>query len=427
MLKEILNTLWTKIVSAVVALLILVLTTQYLGADGRGLLSLISSSFGTIGIFAGFVGGPAVVFLASRKKLQYLLLPVYGWSIIVAVIGTIVVWFLGIVTVPYILSVGILSILSSVYIANFYVLVGLQKVRINNLIYLFQWIVNFAMLVVFFVLLREPFLGPAIVAIGVSYIFGLCLTFYEIKKVSQRVPFDLADQIADIKTLVKISFFAQAAAVMCYLNYRLGIFALGNFSGLSAVGIYSVGINIAEFILLASQSLALVGYSRISNTDNREYSRDITIKLTKFGFILTTVITTILVLIPPPVYIQVFGRDFALVPSVLLTMSPGIIAFGSSIIIFNYFAGIGKNQINACAACAGFAVNSILCYTLIPHYDLQGAGITASIAFIVMSAILVFAFSRDTTTGLEEFLISNNDIAYLFIKIGELNIPPKKP
>lgn len=342
MFREIFNTLWTKIASAVIALCILILTTQYLGASGRGLVSLISSSIGIIGIFAGFIGGPAVVYFASKKKLPYLLLPIYGWTFFVSCLGSGIVWFFHMIPASFILPLAILSIASSVYIANFYVLVGKQEVRINNIIYLFQWLVNLAALGVFFILLHQTSVEFAVIAIFISNIFSLTLTFYQLKQITKLTPFVLAEQIDVIKGLISFSFFAQSAAVMYYLNYRLGIFVLNIFSGLAAVGIYSVGVNIADFILLASQSIALVEYSRISNTDNRKYARDITIKLTKFGFLLTLCITLILLLSPSAVYGIVFGRDFSSVPGVLLTMSPGIIAFGTSVIIFNYFAGVGK-------------------------------------------------------------------------------------
>jgi O-antigen/teichoic acid export membrane protein len=421
MLKEILNTLWTKIASAVAALLILILTTQYLGAEGRGLVSLVSSSFGTVGIFAGFIGGPAVIYLASKRKLQYLLIPTYGWILLVSVTGTVVISFFSLVPAPYILPVAILSVCSSVYVANFYVLVGHQKVRVNNLIYLGQWVVNLAAMVIFFVLLHQPAPELAIAAIFISYIFGLFMTFYLMKTILEPEPYDMTLQIAELRKMVLISFYAQAAAVMYYLFFRLGIFALGTSSGLAEVGIYSVGVNLAEFILLASQSLALVGYSRISNTENREYSRDITIKLTKFGFVLTLAITTILILLPAPVYAMVFGNDFVSVPKVLLAMSPGIIAFGTSVIIFNFFAGIGRNQVNAFAAFIGF-ISVVACSSVfIPTYGVYGAGISASVAFILMSGILMGIFLRETRTRAREFFLGKQDFIYLIKKFRELN------
>jgi O-antigen/teichoic acid export membrane protein len=420
MLKEILNTLWTKIASAIVALGILILTTQYLGAGGRGLVSLISSCLGIIVIFAGFVGGPAIVYLASKKKIQYLLLPIYGWTVIIALLGSGIVWFFHIIPFIYILPIAILSIASSVYATNFYMLVGHQKVRVSNLIYLFQWIANLSALVFFFILVNQPSVEFAVIAIFISNIFSLVFTFYELKQITKLTPFDLKEQIIVIKSLVSFSFFAQAAAVMWYLNYRLGIFALNLFSGLFAVGIYSVGVNLAEFILLASQSIALVGYSRISNTDNQEYAKDITIKLTKVGFLLTLGITLILLLLPPAIYGMVFGRDFASVPLVLLTMSPGIIAFGTSIIIFNYFAGIGKNRVNAFAAFVGLLSNIFLCFLLIPMYGSYGAGITASISFILMSGVLIWMFLRETNTQFEELIIKKGDFDYFYIKFCSL-------
>jgi O-antigen/teichoic acid export membrane protein len=420
MLREILNTLWTKIASAIVTLCILILTTQYLGADGRGLISLISSSVGIVVIFAGFVGGPAVVYLASKQKLQYLLLPIYGWTVVVAILGSGIVFFFQIVPLPFLLPIAILSIVSSVYATNFYVLVGLQKVRVNNIIYLLQWIVNLMALGFFFILFNKPSVESAVIAIFVSNVFGLALTYYELSQITKFTPFNLAEQIVIMKSLVSFSFFAQVAAVMCYLNYRLGMFALSLFSGFFAVGIYSVGVNLAEFILLASQSIALVGYSRISNTDNQDYARDISVKLVKLGFALTLCITVLLLLLPSAVYGLVFGKDFSSVPGVLLTMSPGIIAFGSSNIFFNYFAGVGKNKINAFAALVGLISNISLCYLLIPQYGLYGAGITASISFIVMTGILTGMFLRETNTRFEELLINKSDIDYFFIKFREL-------
>lgn len=419
MFREILNTLWTKIASAIIALCILILTTQYLGAEGRGLVSLISSSIGIIVIFAGFVGGPAVIYFAAKNKTQYLLIPIYGWAVIVTIVGSGVAWFFHVLPADYILPLAILSLISSIYIANFYILVGNREIRINNFIYFFQWIVNLITLVFFFVVLKQPTVGFVVVALFISGICGLALTLFELKKITPLTPVDWSAQITVMKSLVSFSFFAQAAAVMYYLNYRLGIFVLASFSGLSAVGIFSVGVNLAEFILLGSQSIALVEYSRISNTNDREYAKNITIKLAKVGFLLTLGLTVFLLCLPPEVYGIVFGSDFSSVPGILFAMSPGIVAFGTSIIIFNYFAGIGKNQVNAIAAFTGLGANILFCYLLIPVYGSVGAGITASISFILMSGILIGVFLKETNSSFKEFIISKTDIEYLFTKFRE--------
>ena len=156
MFREILNTIGTKIASAVIALLILILTTQYLGADGRGLVSLIYSSIGIIGIFAGFVGGPAVIYLASKHKLIHLLFPVYIWIFLVAIAGSGLIWYLQLVPAIYVIPVGVLAITSSVFVVNLYLLVGHRKVEANNHIYLIQWIINLTSLGAFFIVLNQP-------------------------------------------------------------------------------------------------------------------------------------------------------------------------------------------------------------------------------------------------------------------------------
>jgi O-antigen/teichoic acid export membrane protein len=419
MFREILNTIGTKIASAIIALLILILTTQYLGADGRGLVSLIYSSIGIIGIFAGFVGGPAVIYLASKKKMQYLILPIYAWAVVIAILGAGVVWILQIVPDIYILPIAILAITSSIFVVNLYLLVGRRKVQVNNSVYIFQWIANLIILGYFFTIIEQPYVEYVVIALFISNIGGLALTFYELKKIADLTPFQWSEEMEVIRLLVSFSFYAQAALVMYYLYFRLGIFLLNSFSGLSATGIYSVGVNIAEFILLASQSIALVAYSRISNKDDYENSKNLTITLTKFSFLITFGITLVILLLPAGVFGLIFGKDFSSVNAILLTMCPGIIAFGTTIIIFNFFAGIGKNQVNAIAALVGLCVNVILSYLLIPLYGPYGAGIAASGSYILMAIVLTGVFLIETNTRLEEFIIHKSDFVYLCGKFRE--------
>lgn len=419
MFREILNTIGTKIASAVIALLILVLTTQVLGAAGRGLVSLIYSSIGIIGIFAGFVGGPAVIFLASKHKLSQLLFPIYIWIFLVATIGSALISYLQILPAIYTIPVGVLAITSSVFVVHLYLLVGLRKVRENNRIYLIQWIINFSILVIFFSVFHQFDVWSVVLSLFISNIIGIIMTFSELYQFSDDGFINFKEEFSVIRSIISVSFFAQAAAIMYYLYYRLGIFSLNFFSGLFAVGIYSVGINIAEFILLASQSLALVGYSRISNTNDSEYAKKITIILTKFGFMITAGITLIMLVIPPWMYGLVFGKDFVTVPQVLITMSPGIVAFGTCIIIFNYFAGVGKNTFNAAAAFAGFCSNVLLCYLLVPEFGVTGAGISSSISFILMSGILIGVFFVETQTKIGDLMIRGEDFNFLWGKFKE--------
>jgi hypothetical protein len=48
-----------------------------------------------------------------------------------------------------------------------------------------------------------------------------------------------------------------------------------------------------------------------------------------------------------------------------------------------------------------------------------GAGITASISFILMSGILIGVFLKETNTSFKEFIIRKTDIEYLFTKFRE--------
>ena len=73
MVKSIVNTLSTKFLSAVFSFLILLITSNYLGSQGRGEISLLIASITIVLLIANFVGGNTLVYLTPRKAISELL------------------------------------------------------------------------------------------------------------------------------------------------------------------------------------------------------------------------------------------------------------------------------------------------------------------------------------------------------------------
>lgn len=68
MIKSIFSTFTTRVFSLIISFATLILTTNYLGAEGRGYISLLTASAGLINLFSGFIGGAALVYLIPRNK-----------------------------------------------------------------------------------------------------------------------------------------------------------------------------------------------------------------------------------------------------------------------------------------------------------------------------------------------------------------------
>jgi len=420
MFKTILNTLGTKIISLLMGFLILILTTQYLGADGRGLVSLLGTSVGLILIFSGFIGGSSLVYLASRHDISYLLIPSYFWAVIIAVTGTITLAVFHVIPDSIILPTFILSTLSGIGNVNLMILIGKEKITLNNTISLVQVITNFLTLIFFFLVYNQPSVSYYIYSMYITNIIAIFLGFYGIRKYFNGFSTDFIKAWTVVKSMLNYGFFGQIGNVIQYLNYRVSYFILNVYSGIGAVGIYSVGVTLSETVWLISGSIALVEYSKISNIRDEDYAKKLTIKLSKVSFFATLSVVISLLCVPADWFALIFGKDFSTVYGVILTMSAGICSFGLTVIISHFFAGIGKFQINAIAAGIGLIGTVTFSYLLIPSYGYIGAGITASISYLMTSLFLIWIFIRQTQISIKDLYPTMNDLTEVIFELRKI-------
>jgi O-antigen/teichoic acid export membrane protein len=193
------------------------------------------------------------------------------------------------------------------------------------------------------------------------------------------------------------------------MSFRLSYYFLELYHGEASVGIYSNGIQIMESIWLISKSISMVQYARIANTEDNKYSQVLSVRLLKASFIVSLVCIVPLVLLPEAFYLWLFGEGFSGVKEVIWILAPGVLVYNISLILGHYFSGIGKYYVNTIASSAGLVVSLILFVMLIPAYVEAGAGIAASISYLVTSLVVLIFFVRESKMGSEFFTISNDD------------------
>ena len=158
MLRNILGTFGAKFIIAILNLIIVILTAQFLGAEGKGITSLILMSITIVLLFSGIVGGPALVYLVPRIELLKLLIPSYIWAILTSLIFTAIIAWLNIIpsTQDYIIHLFFLSLLLALLTIHLAVLLGKENIKANNLLSLLQVFAIFVVLLVLFLFLKKP-------------------------------------------------------------------------------------------------------------------------------------------------------------------------------------------------------------------------------------------------------------------------------
>ena len=410
MFKKIIWTLGSKLLSSVLNFLIVILTTQLLGATGRGEISLLLIDITVIAMVSGLLGGPALIYLTPRHELFKLLFPANVWALLSGVVCTLLLGAFKLISAGQELDVFVLALIMNLMSINNTLLTGKEKIRESNIVTMVQIVLMIGVLYVLLVPMHQLSLRSYLTAMYVSYGIGLLLSWIYLRR--ELTNFRLQGWLEVISKGLRYGFHAQSANMLQLLNFRLSYYLLNYYFNTALVGIYSTGVSVGEAVWIIGRSSASVQYARVANANDEAYSRQLTLRLSKVSFLLTLGILIPFLVVPEAVFTWVFGHEFGEVKTVMFWLAPGVASFGLTIIYGHYFSGIGKIYLNTLASAVGLVITLILGFSLIPTYGLLGAGICSSGSYLGSSVFLTWAFIRETKAGTKELLPSKADLAY---------------
>ena len=207
MFKKIISTFASKFLSGILSLLIVIFAARYLGAEGRGIISLLMLNITIVIMFNNLAGGGALIYAVPRENFIQLLLPSYFWALITSLLTSYTLTVSGLSPPEYGIHLFLLSFVLALVTVNGNLLLGLERINEHNFSSLFQVLIN---LIVFYILLNTPGgkdVQSYIKALYCSFSTGMLLTsvllFRKIKKLDGR-------PIASVlKAMFKNGFFCS--------------------------------------------------------------------------------------------------------------------------------------------------------------------------------------------------------------------------
>jgi O-antigen/teichoic acid export membrane protein len=402
-LNKILNTFGTRLLSAVLNLLITVIISRLLGPEGKGQQGIIIATIAYILVFANLMGGSAIVYLVPRFSSSVILVPAYVWSVITGVGFFIALHLFNLVDVGMIAHICILALVNGFTAINSSVLIGKEKIATSNLIAFVQPLIITLSLVVFFFLLQQNTIQSYIIALYISFGTAFLISLFYLGKFTEKFAISPWGSYSTIiGYLFRYGLLNQLAHIFQLLSFRMSYYWLEQTYSSAEVGIYSNGTSLVESIWLISRSISLVQYARIANSPDRLYSQKLTLQLTYAGMIVSFFGLLVLVLLPSQVFTSIYGVGFGEVGNVIRSLAPGVLLFNVALIIGHYFSGTGKYHVNTIASFVGLIVATIAFNYMIPAYGITGAGWATSISYFFTSLIVVWFFVKESKISFGE-------------------------
>jgi O-antigen/teichoic acid export membrane protein len=407
MLTKIIQTIFSKGIISIINFLVVLITARYLGADGRGEISILFLNVTVILLFNDVIGGSALVYVIPKKNPYSLLLP----AAFVGVISGVLFPFLFHLyfhfqteELIYFIVLALLSNLSS--ISNIF-LNGFQKIKQNNLASISQSIAIIASLIIQFFILNE---------ISVGYFVNLIISLFYLKNMFTKVSFSWVESFA---LMARYGLVVQAGNLFQLLNYRFCYYVLDSANDLQSkknVGVFSTAASISEAVWVIMNGIAMVQYATLSNRSNPQLAINLTVKLGKISFALSVFALLVLNCLPTEFFTFLFGKDFTEIKTYCLLLAPGIAICGLTGIYSHYFSATGNMKISATSALVGLAITLSCSFILIPLFGTKGAAYTNCASYVASSLFLLFMFKKQSGVSFYNLLLNMKNLLPLTAK-----------
>ncbi|MBL8001194.1 MAG: polysaccharide biosynthesis C-terminal domain-containing protein [Flavobacteriales bacterium] len=411
-LRQVTGTLVTRVWTALAGMLVVMLAGHTLGAQGLGEMGLIVLGLSLIMLPVNVACGGAMVYLAPRYPRAALLRQAYLWALATAVVAVPVMWWSGLVPRPYALHVVGLALLQAAFTAHFGLLLGQQRIKALNAIAALQSLAQLGVFATLVLVLELRDAMAYVLASYASFTLSLALSAWVVYRAKARTPV-LPAEGPLLRTTLHYGGFGQTANLLQLLTYRLSYLLVDHFKGTKALGVYSVGVQLSESAWLAPRSLAMVLYSKVTNTADAQVRKDLTLAIMKAAVASAVAVVSVLLVLPEELLQRLFGDEVVGLWPVFAWMAPGIVLASSSQAFAHYFSGIGIAHNNTVGSLLSLLVTAVMGWLTVPSHGAIGAAATATAAYLVGWLYQAFRFMQHTGTRPGELLPNAKDMRML--------------
>jgi O-antigen/teichoic acid export membrane protein len=383
--RDFLGVLNSNVFSILFGVLVVVLLTRILGVNGFGLyyallvIPLIVVSLTHMGIRG------ASIFMIGQKnysdgEIVSSVLFILIFTSLIGIISSIGAYYVFFEPEYTILLISLVVIiipfrLGIIYIGGIFL--GKDEIKEANR---FEWAINLINLILAILLvwyLDGGLLGAVISLTTANIIVGI----WAIYRVYLKFDIKIVYIPSIVKKLVKLGIMYAFTFFIIQLNYRVDILLLEKLSTIHEVGIYSLGVHIAEQLWQIPFAISIVLFSRTANIKDQSLMTNSTISLARLSFILVFILSIIAIFAAPYLVPLVFGKEFIASAEILRFILPGVIVLVIFRVISGQLAGMGKPYLAVYIFLPALIINIILNFLLIPEYGGKGAAWASNISY----------------------------------------------
>lgn len=419
-IKDILLTFATKIFYLGGSFIISVILARLLGAEGKGLVTALFVVPNILISLADMGVRQAAAYTIGQKK--YSAKEVFSSSLLLWLIGSTVSLLILVIyySLSYTMNYSWLLLFIAMALVPLKILdtyyygihQGLQQIEAMNLRHIFSLISRFISVAILVWFFNLGVLGAAIAIIISEMTVGL----YSYIKLKTEVEFKIRYIPKLPEKLFKQGITFAVALFLLNLNYRLDILILEHLVSATEVGLYSVGVGLAELIWQLPNAIGTVIFSSSANSTSNKEASDRAAKLLRVSLFILIIGGFVFGLISSWLVPFVYGHEFEASAGVINILLPGITFIVIVQILHASLSGRGYPLLGLKVFVGSIIINVTLNYILIPLYGIEGAAISSTISYTFAGIFYAALYSKKENVPLSDLLIIKKEDMRTLIK-----------
>lgn len=382
------------------AFLLFLLTSRWLGVEGRGEISLYIANQTILQLVTEIIFGSGYIYLIHRYERGSIIFKGLIWSLVCSLLLPVLFYWIGIQPFN---SMGWLTLSSFFYSLFTWMTLDIraqERIRLYNIL----WIIYSSLFLIYFIILFSLYenVTTYFMSLSASLLTTLFIGLFFIF----RVQIPKKSQAISWKTLLHQGSNATWSNWINFFSTRSSFYIIIWFlDSESSVGLYAAAALFSELIWIIPFALAIPLYPVITKEQDPTAILKYVNRTAKLNAQLSLVIFFFLLLIPESLLLWLIGYSFVGIKNILLLLLPGTFLLSQGKIYWNYFQGVGKFNINTTSAAYGFLAEIFLLVILVPFIGLIGAAIATCISYSVYACSLIYQYRKEDKKSWSSYLL----------------------
>jgi O-antigen/teichoic acid export membrane protein len=192
--------------------------------------------------------------------------------------------------------------------------------------------------------------------------------------------------------MLRLALAMGAVQVVNLIGYRVELFVLELYDGVSAVGIYSIAMQAAEAMWLIPAAIATAITGPAVHDDEADATRLVARSALK-SVLYTGAVAVVVGVAAPFLIPLLFGEDFDGAARPLALLLPGVVLYAPVTVLVVYLSvRHSRPHLSLAVSVVAALVTAVLAFALIPSHGVEGAAIASAVGYAVGAAVAWILF-----------------------------------